>query len=95
MSGNPQLAALIESGTVGEAGAALESKALGGMGGMGGMDLSQLLSGVGQLQGGQQQQSALPAPALRQGQNMDMMSPLIALLALAQPQQRNRRTSLL
>jgi hypothetical protein len=92
MSGSPQLAALIESGTVGEAGLGLEAQALGGSG----IDLSSLLSGVGKLQGGQKQQQPLTAPPIMRGQQVDILAPLLSLLmAPPQDERKMRRMSLL
>jgi hypothetical protein len=94
MSGSPELAALIESGTVGEAGAGLESKALGGFD-LGGIDISALLSGVGGQQGGQQD-DLLEAPPIIRGSQVDTLAPLLSLLSFPEVDKRkSRRMSLL
>ena len=92
MSGSADLAALIESGTVGQAGLGLEAKALSGSG----IDLSSLLSGVGKLQGGQGQQQMAAAPPIMRGQQVDILAPLLSLLmAPPQDERKMRRMSLL
>lgn len=87
MSGNPELAALIEGGTTGEAGAALENAALGGM------SLDQLLPMMGQMKGiGQQREmQPPPAPRMKSAQQATVAEPIMSLFQMPDSEERKQR----